>query len=299
MKKLIATSCITLLAVTFFIYTSIPIALADAIEGETIVTLGEDLSQSQRATVLEDMGITDEDEVEIIYVTNEEEHNYLGDYIPASQIGTNAISSARITLRNDNTGVAVTTNNINYITGAMYTNALATAGVSGAEIYATAPFTVSGTGALTGIMKAYEASTGETIDEEVKQAANEEMVVTAELAEDEDIDEDEAVDFMNQIKERIDQENPQSAEDVRDLISRLADELGISLSQDQLEQLVSLFNNLRNLNIDWGKVTDTIDATRDWISDFAESEEGQNVIQSIIGFFQSIWEWFLSVFSNN
>lgn len=299
MKRFFLKSSIIFLAFTFFIYTTVPTVLADAISGEQIVTLGEDLSQSQRETVLNEMGIENEEDVEIIYVTNEEEHNYLGDFIPAAQIGSNAISSARIELRDDNTGIAVTTNKITYITGSMYSNALATAGVSGAEIYVTAPFDVSGTGALTGIMKAYEATTGEKIDEEVKQAANEEMVVTAELAEDDDIDEDEAVDFMNKIKEKIEEESPESAEELRDLIARLANELGIDLTDAQLDRLVELFDNLRNLNIDWGKVTDTIDATKNWISDFAESEEGQGVIRSVVNFFQSIWDWFLSVFSNN
>src|SRR5699024_11278483 len=178
-------------------------------------------------------------------------------------------------------------------------NALATAGVSGAEIYVTAPLDVSGTGALTGIMKAYEETTGETSDEDVKQAANEEMVVTAELAEDENIDEEEAVDFMNKIKAKIEEENPETTEELRDLIVRLANELGIELTDAQLDRLVELFDKLRNLDIDWGKVTDTIDATKNWIKDFAESEEGQGVIQSLANFFQSIWNWFLSVFAND
>src|SRR5699024_2018319 len=117
MKKFIAKSIVILLAVTLFVHASIPTALADAISGEVIVTLGEDLSQSQREAILSEMGIENEEDVAIIYVTNEEEHNYLGDYIPASQIGSNALSSARIELRNDNTGIVVTTNKINYITG--------------------------------------------------------------------------------------------------------------------------------------------------------------------------------------
>lgn len=295
MKK----SVLLLLVSTLFVYITIPAVSADAIADEAIITLGEDLSQEQRTMVLDDLGASNVSEDQIIYVSNEEEHNYLGDVISASQIGTNAISSAKVILRDDNTGIAVTTNNINYITGDMYTNALATAGVTGAEIEVTAPFEVSGTGALTGIMKAYEETTGQPIDEAVKKAANEEMVVTAELADDEDIDEDEAVDFMNRIKEEIEEQSPESREELQDLISRLAEELGINLTDEQLNQLVDLFNNLRNLNIDWGRVNDTVDATREWISDFTESEEGQNIISSIIQFFESIWDWFLSVFSND
>ncbi|BAM48330.1 DUF1002 domain-containing protein [Amphibacillus xylanus] len=299
MKKGLLKCSMILLAIIFFINATIPTAFADAIAGEIIVTLGEDLSQDQKDAILKEMGIDDKEKVTIIYVTNEEEHNYLGDYIPASQIGSNALSSARIDMRDENTGITVTTNKITYITGSMYSNALATAGISGAEIYVTAPFDVSGTGALTGIMKAYEAVTGEEIDEEVKQAANEEMVVTAELADDEDIDEEQATDLMNRIKEEIEKQRPETTEDLRELIKRVAKELGIDLSDLQLNRLVELFDKLRNLNIDWGKVTDTIKATRNWISDFAESEEGKGLVKAIGDFFKAIWDWFLSVFSND
>lgn len=299
MKKGLLKCSMILLAIIFFINATIPTTFADAIAGEIIVTLGEDLSQDQKDAILKEMGIDDKEKVTIIYVTNEEEHNYLGDYIPASQIGSNALSSARIDMRDENTGITVTTNKITYITGSMYSNALATAGISGAEIYVTAPFDVSGTGALTGIMKAYEAVTGEEIDEEVKQAANEEMVVTAELADDEDIDEEQATDLMNRIKEEIEKQRPETTEDLRELIKRVAKELGIDLSDLQLNRLVELFDKLRNLNIDWGKVTDTIKATRNWISDFAESEEGKGLVKAIGDFFKAIWDWFLSVFSND
>ena len=299
MKKIIFKSFMIFVTLTFFIHATIPAALADAVTDETIVTLGESLSAEQKESILKEMDVDDEEQVTIIYVTNEEEHNYLGEYISADKIGNKTFSNARIDLRDDNTGISVTTNKINYITGSMYSNALATAGITGAEIYVTAPFEVSGTGALTGIMKAYEAVTGEEIDEEVKQAANEEMVVTAELAEDEDIDDEQATDLMNRIKEEIDKQRPETTEELRDLIKRLADELGISLSDIQLNRLVELFDKLRNLDINWSKVSDTINATRNWISDFADSEEGQGLIQAIGDFFKSIWDWFLSVFSND
>ena len=137
MKKGLLKCSMILLAIIFFINATIPTAFADAIAGEIIVTLGEDLSQDQKDSILKEMGIDDKEKVTIIYVTNEEEHNYLGDYIPASQIGSNALSSARIDMRDENTGITVTTNKITYITGSMYSNALATAGISGAEIYVT------------------------------------------------------------------------------------------------------------------------------------------------------------------
>ena len=59
-----------------------------------------------------------------------------------------------ITYTKPGSGHIVRSKNINSITDAMYTNALITAGVKDAEIQITAPFKVSGTAALTGLMKA-------------------------------------------------------------------------------------------------------------------------------------------------
>lgn len=297
MKKWFIKGSMLLLALLITFGSFKPVVFADAVT-DVIVTLGEDLSADQQQAMLAEMDATDLADEQIIYVSNSEEHNYLGDVVPSEQIGTRAISSAKISMRDDNSGIMVTTENITYITGKMYSNALATAGVTGAEIYVTAPFDVSGTGALTGILKAYEQSTGEAINEDLKKAANEEMVVTAELAGDEDISDDEAVDFINQIKEAIEEENPETAEELRALISRLAEEMGITLSDGQLEQLVDLFNKLKGLNIDWDKVNNTLNDTRDWISDFAESEEGQGIVQAVKDFFRAIWDWFLSVFQS-
>ncbi|WP_231514800.1 DUF1002 domain-containing protein [Oceanobacillus salinisoli] len=297
MKKTAHKIGIVLFSVTMLLFMLSPVISADAVPGDVIVTLGEDLTEEQKQTVLEDMGIENENNVQIVYVTNEEEHQYLGDYIPAAQIGSRAISSARITFGEADTGLAVETNNINYITEEMYINPLATAGVTDAEIYVTAPFTVSGTGALTGIFKAYEVSTGETIDEDMKQAANEEMVVTAELSEDENIGEDKAVELMNLIKTEMAEQNPQTEEEIRAMIQRLAEELGISLTDAQLDQLVSLFNKLKGLNIDWDKVNQTIDTAKDKVAEFAQSEEGQNIINSFMGFLQSIWDFLVSFFA--
>ena len=94
-----------------------------------------------------------------IYVTNQEEHKYLGSYISKAKIGTKALSSSKITIGEENSGLNVTTHNINWVSEQMYVNAMTTAGVKDADVYVTAPFTVSGTAALTGILKAYETTT--------------------------------------------------------------------------------------------------------------------------------------------
>ncbi|MDY0407562.1 DUF1002 domain-containing protein [Virgibacillus soli] len=142
MRKKLVLSTIVLLA---SLLMSPFIAHADLIAGEEIITLGEDLTDSQKQQILKEFDV-DENDIDIVYVTNEEEHRYLGDFIPAAQIGSRAISSAKITIGNKGDGIVVETNNINFITEQMYVNALATAGIENAKIQITAPFSVSGQG---------------------------------------------------------------------------------------------------------------------------------------------------------
>ncbi|MDQ0254394.1 uncharacterized protein YpuA (DUF1002 family) [Evansella vedderi] len=274
-------------------FLMVSMSFADAIAGEVIVTLGEDLSEEQRQTVLNEMGVT-EDTVRIVTVTNQEEHHYLGDYISASVIGTRAISSSKITILPEGEGLNVETNRIDWVSEGMYANALITAGVRDADVYITAPFNVSGTGALTGLIKAYEITTDEVIPEEQKQVANEELVKTANLGEKYGVEQ--ATELMARIKEAIANENVETEEDLRALIQRLAGELGINLTDTELEGLVSLFNRMKNLNIDWDQVQNQINKIRDNLSDFLSSDEGQGFIRAVLDFFNTLLDalkdWF-------
>lgn len=149
---------IALLTMSLILFLTAPIkSLADAAVGDVIVTLGEDLTIAQKEKVLKDLEAPDN--AQTITVSNAEEHEYLGDFIPKATIGSRAISSSSITLTAKDSGLSVATQNITSITDDMYLNALMTAGVKDADIKITAPFEVSGTAALTGIMKAYEVQT--------------------------------------------------------------------------------------------------------------------------------------------
>lgn len=271
-----------LLAVCMFLIPSA--ALADAAPGDVIVTLGEDLSNEQKDQLLAEMDIAED--VEPVIVTNEEEHQYLGNYISKSQIGSRAISSAKITIGHKDSGLNVETNNITWVTEEMYANALVTAGVKDADIYVTAPFEVSGTAGLTGILKAYEVQANIDIPEEQKQVANEEMVKTAELGD--KIGVEKASELMTKIKEEIAANPPETEEDLRSLIEKIADQLGITLTDEELNGLVSLFNRMKDLNIDWDQVQGQLEHIRDNLDEFLNREETQSFIQRFIDFVVSI-----------
>ncbi|KWW11498.1 hypothetical protein AS888_02390 [Peribacillus simplex] len=268
-------------------------AFADAAVGEMIVTLGENLSTEQKNMILSEMKAPKD--VEVLTVTNAEEHEYLGDYIASRLIGTKAISSSAITLEEKGTGLKLESKNINWVTDEMYINALATAGVKDATVYVTAPIPVSGTAALTGVIKAYELSSDKKIPEDVKQAANEEMVKTAKLGD--EIGTEEASALVTKIKENMAENPPANTEEVRNVVESSAKELGISLNDAQIQSLIDLFNKLKELNIDWNAVGDQLTAAKDKLSHFLESEEGQSFLDKLKEVFSSLIDAIKSLFN--
>ncbi|MGM7702008.1 DUF1002 domain-containing protein [Pseudalkalibacillus sp. Hm43] len=281
------------LAITLLAIFMIPgIALADAAPGDVIVTLGEDLTEEQKQGILKEMDVPSD--VDTISVTNEEEHQYLGEYISKAQIGTRAISSTKITIGEKDSGLNVETNNINWVTEEMFANALTTAGVTDADIYVTAPFEVSGTAGLTGILKAYEVKTDIKIPEEQKQVANEEMVKTVKLGD--RVGADKATELMTKIKKELAENPVETEEDLRALIQRVAEEVGITLTDEELNGLVSLFNRMKEMNIDWDQVKSNLENVRNNLSEFLNKEETQGIIRNILDFFIALIEALKNLF---
>ncbi|AMX83020.1 hypothetical protein GS3922_04580 [Geobacillus subterraneus] len=290
MKRTIASS---LLAVMLLAFPAM--ATADAAPGDVIVTLGENLTDEQKQKVLEEMKAPDG--AQTVTVSNAEEHKYLDGLIPKAQIGTRAISSSMITIGEPGSGLNVETHNITWVTKEMYTNALITAGVKDADIYVTAPFPVSGTAALTGLMKAYEISSDQAIPDAVKKVANEEMVQTAKLAD--SIGPDKAVALLAKIKEEIANNPPQTDADLRALIERIANDLGITLSENEINSLISLFHKMQNVDINWDQVNDQLSKAKEQLSAFLQSEEGKTFIQHVVDILKEIWNAIKSAFSSS
>ncbi|NRD80630.1 DUF1002 domain-containing protein [Bacillus sp. BRMEA1] len=268
-------------------------SFADMVEGDMIVTLGANLTDTQKNNLLAEMNAPKD--VHIVTVTNQEEHQYLGKYVANALIGTKAISSSAITIAPKGSGITVKTNNITWVTNEMYINALITAGVKDANIYITSPVPVSGTAALTGIIKAYEISADKTIPEAVKQAANQEMVETAKLGD--SIGDKNAAALIAKVKEEIAKKKPQNDEELRQIIEQAASDLNVKLTNDQMQSLMDLFNKLKNLNINWNQVSDQINKAQDRISKFLQSGEGQGFLDKIKNFFISLIDWIKSIFA--
>ncbi|HJV30690.1 MAG TPA: DUF1002 domain-containing protein, partial [Bacillales bacterium] len=248
---------------------------------------------SQKNMLLAEMEAPDN--AQIITVSNQEEHQYLGKYVSKSLIGSKAISSSATTIAPSGSGISVKTKNITWVTNEMYVNALITAGVKDANIYITAPIPVSGTAALTGIIKAYEISADKTIPEEVKQAANQEMVETAKLGD--AIGDKNAAALIAKVKEEIAKNKPKNDEELRKIIENAANDLGVKLDENQMQRLMDFFNKLKDLNINWNQVSDQLNKAKDQISKFLQSDEGQGFLEKVKQFFIQLIDAIKGLFS--
>ena len=215
------------------------------------VALGADLTDEQRSIVLSLMGVTEEElkSDTVITVTNAEEHQYLDSYLDASVIGTRALSSCKVTAEPAGHGITVEAHNMSYLTPSMYVNALATAGMKDASVVVAGPTQISGTAALVGAMKAYAAMTGTTISEKALDGANDELVATGELAQTIG-DAEKASELIAAVKEAVISNKLKTEEDIRNAILDIARELGISLTETMIEQLIALMQKLAQLDID-------------------------------------------------
>ena len=222
-KKLLAG----LLALALALSPALPVrVLAD---GTKVVTLGANLNDEQRGRIMRYFGISDITEVEVLTVTNQDERDHLASYIPLEQIGTRTLSCAYVCPTTSG-GIRVKTANLTYVTSNMIATVLSTSGIVNCDVIAAAPFKISGTGALTGVMMAYEQASGEVLDETKKDLATKELITTGTLSE--EIGQVQATEVINDIKIQI-IENGIEDEDTIDM---LVDEIVDRLNSQRMEE---------------------------------------------------------------
>ena len=182
-----------------------------------VLTLGADLSEDQKNLILQFFGI-DINSVTVITITNQDEQEKLGNLISADKIGSHTYSCALVNPTNAG-GIQVKTANLNYVTSNMIASQLSTSGVYNCEVLTAAPFEVSGTGALTGVMMAYEEASGKQLEDGKKELANVELVTTGSIAE--TVGQDQATLVVNDIKINIVRDNIKEENEVHEVVDNV------------------------------------------------------------------------------
>lgn len=267
------------------------------VEQTEVVTLGANLNQAQINKMFDIFGVEQDDpDVKILKVTNQEERQYLKGLVPDKQIGTRAISCVYVKILEEGKGISVKTKNITFVTEQAYANALVTAEIKDAEVYAAAPFPVSGTAALTGLFKAYEEATGEEIPEEAKKVATEELVTTGEIGE--ETGEKKGVsELMSRVKEKVVEENLDDPQQIREVVEDVAKEMDIDLTSDQIDKIVALMEKISKLDLDVSDLQTQLDDIRSKIKGLFGGEESNSTWDKIINFFSGLWDKIKGLFS--
>lgn len=250
------------------------IAMADTCK---IVTIGNDLTDEQKQTMMNYFNVS-ANQVQIIYVTNDQEQKLLGGKIPAEQIGTHTLSCAYVNPTTSG-GIKVRTANLTYVTCNMLASALSTAGVTNAEIVAACPFAVSGTGALTGVMIAYEQATGTELSEEKKDLATKEMVDTGKLGDHttdnstgKPIGRDQAIYVVNQAKTEIIKEGITDEAQIRTIVEDILEDEEYTAVEEYLQEIIDLLKQIADQGYNYDDVSDTLESIDENITGEAEAK---------------------------
>lgn len=268
--------------------------VTDTTTAESFVCYGDDLNSEQFEKVMNLLG-ADLSKDQLIKVTIDDEKALLGSIISADKIGSRSLSSARVTLTGEGTGISVTTQNINWVTSSMYSSALATAGVDNARIVVAAPVEVSGTAALAGILKAYESAASTQLSDEAKAVAGSEMVLTGDLAD--VIGSNDAVELLAMVKNAIAEYHLDDYDSLRPYVEQGAKQLGVQLTEDQIDQITKLGVQIAKLDLDPEKLAGQLNGLVDNIQKIQKVQQSAgsiftNIKTAVQGFFNWIGSWF-------
>jgi len=294
MKKLLMAASALLLVAYGMLPTNAKADTAiDEKLGVPIVVLGANLTDAEKESVKKSLKVEESAEVDEITVDG----NDLVKYIKDGNSQARMYSSAKITRQDEGKGLVikiVTPDKITQVTNEMYATAMMTAGIEDAIVEVAAPKPVTGHSALVGIYKAYEVS-GETLDTERTDVANDELNLATKFAKDSGIDQDKVAELLTEIKKAIADNKPATKEEVEKIVNDQLKKLNIELSEADRQLLIDLMERIRNLDIDFGKLSEQLSDMATTIKEkFGDIDPGfwDKVQQFFADLFESIKSWF-------
>ena len=268
-------------------------------QGE-ILSFGSSLNQREEAALRDYFGVSDE--MEAIYVDNETAIKQLGlapDALDDYKGGWYSSAYVKLT---DQGGINVSSKNVSLVTNEMFANALITSGILNCEVIVSAPFMVTGESALAGILAGAEEIMGESLSEENKVVAKEEIDTTLEIADeilnnpDNEINSSSdsstvASGIINDIKQQVIKDSPNSTQ-IEQIIVNVTNNYGVELSEESTERIANLMEDVNKLDIDYNDIKETMKNIGDSISESLK-EAGVKLKES--GVLEKIGNWFVDL----
>ncbi|CAD2075412.1 DUF1002 domain-containing protein [Phocicoccus pinnipedialis] len=295
-------------------------------EAVTIYGAGLEYDGQTRNTVSELLNATDKDKTDYVYGNDTE--RYIGMRYDDSIL----FSSIRIIEKTSgglNIDINESQGRITQISKETYQNALLTAGITDADVTIAAPHDVTGESALTGIYKAYEVQ-GQPIPEDRTQNAQDELNTITDITEENENKEGYSQEQLNKaiteikitVINIINEGTDITEDDVRRIVDEKLAENGLQdvVTEDQRERIIVLILNIKDSGVFNGETAQKIidsgksfigditssDAYKDAkekakelgkdIKDYATSEEGEGIWNSIKSFFQKLVDAIVGLF---
>ena len=150
-------------------------------------------------------------------------------------------------------------------------------------------------------MKAFENATGETLDEDKKELASEELITTGDLGD--DIGQDKATGIINDVKADIIKNNTSDKTQIANTINNITNNYNVTLTDAQVDKIIALMQKIAAQNYDYNEMKATLNNVSDVVQDNLK-ESGENIgnsgiLSSIGSFFSSIGNWFSNLFSSS
>ena len=278
--------------------------------GQPTFIYGGGLSDSEIENTADLLDIDDMEDVASAPATGDDLVTYLG-YDSGS---TASMISSVLVQRVGKSGVMVdiiTPENITMITEQQYVNAAITAGVEDVNIEVASIRPVTGESALTGVYKALEVN-GEELDQDRMEVAQEELETTSEIADEEDLDEEESgrldgaiVQVKQQladIKDRTDQ--LATREEIEQIINDALERYDLQnvISIENINILVNYFEKYQQTGaIDSEQVKEQLNEFAnnlgDRLGDAWQQAEESGLLDRIANFFKDIFQSIMGLFN--
>ena len=271
------------------ILSNLTFAFAD---GADVVTIGANLNEQQRQTVLNYFGVK-ENEVQIITVNNQEERKYLSGVATEAQLGRQTYSCSYVQPTEKGNGLHVKVSNLTFLNSSMLSSVLVSLGIYDANVVAMSPIgPISGTGALTGVMKAFENASGEKLDEEKKEIASEELIITGDIGK--DIGQDKATGVINDIKTEIIKNGTSDTTQIADTINNITNNYNVTLTDEQISKITSLMEQIAKKNYNYNEMKSSLKYVSNLVDDNLKAL-GEGVDK---GFFTDLFDSIKGFFGN-
>ena len=265
-----------------------------------ILALGSDLTDAQEAALRKYFNAPDG--TNTIYVTDKVIIEQLGldPNDPANYAG-GCYSSAYVKLLDDNSGINVTATNLTEVTESMLMNALITSGITSADVKVSAPFKVTGTSALSGILAGVEEVGGFEISLKQKETAQKEIETTVAVGD--EIGSEEASTLINDVKTEVIKEQPETEEEIKEIVENITNQYNVNISVNAKDSIVNLMSDVNDLDLDYSELKNSLKEASNKLSNNLKElgiklkEEG--FFKKIKNWFVDLWDKFINLFRSN